>query len=42
MLSLDEAGKIIRRLERWIPKRAAAASVSRGETIKKQSTRQPK
>jgi hypothetical protein len=29
MLSLEEAGNIVRRLERWIPKRAAAASVKR-------------
>ena len=29
MLYLEEAGNIIRRLERWIPKRAAAASVKR-------------
>ena len=29
MLSLDEARKIIRRIEQWIPKQAAAASTSR-------------
>jgi hypothetical protein len=34
MLSLEEAGKIIRRLERGIPKRAAAASVSRRGSVR--------
>jgi hypothetical protein len=42
MLRLEEAAKIIRTLERWIPKRVAAASVSQRGTIKKHSTRQPK
>jgi hypothetical protein len=42
MLSPEEAGKPIRKLERRIPKRAAAALVSRRGKIKKRSTRQPK
>jgi hypothetical protein len=35
MLSLEEAGNIIRRLERWIPKRAAAASVKRRASVRR-------
>jgi hypothetical protein len=34
MLTLDETGKVIRRLERGIPKRAAAASVRRRGSVR--------
>jgi len=37
MLSLEEAGKIIRRLERWLPKRAAAASVKRWGSVRRRA-----
>jgi hypothetical protein len=41
MLSLAEAGKIIRTIERWIiPKRAAAASASRRGTVKTKAIRE--
>ena len=38
MLDLEELGQIIRTIERWIPKRAAAASVSRRGTVKTRAT----
>jgi hypothetical protein len=39
MLSLEEAGKIIRRIERGIPKRAAAASVRRRGSVRSRARR---
>jgi hypothetical protein len=37
MLSLEEASKIIRKLERGIPKRAAAASVKRRASVRRRA-----
>ena len=35
MLSLEESGKIIRKIERGVPKRAAAASMTRWGSVRR-------